>query len=254
MKTILHLSIPFLLLAFALTEPLSSAELGTWWRDSDVVKGLGLRNSQIKQIEQAYLARRSELNALAADLQHQDDLLQSLINTNSMDAKQAAAQIDQVVNARARLEKARTMMAFDIRRAVTFEQWKKLQEMQREQPNAPAAAPGAVKPAPKVEAGLPNAEEPVYQSGGPVSNPVPIQQPRPAFTAEAKARKVSGSILLSIVIGKDGAVRDVKVLRGLGYGLDESAVDTVTKQWQFKPSTLNGQPVSVQATIEVTFR
>jgi TonB family protein len=146
-------------------------------------------------------------------------------------------------------------MAFDIRRAVTFDQWKKLQEMQREQPGKPAAAASAgVKPAPKVEASLPNAQEPVYQIGGPVSNPVPIQQPRPVFTAEAKARKVSGSILLSIVIGKDGAVRDVKVLRGLGYGLDESAVDTVTKQWQFKPSTLNGQPVSVQATIEVTFR
>jgi hypothetical protein len=43
------------------------------------------------------------MNALAADLQHQEDRLQSLINTSNMDEKEAAAQIDQVINARARL-------------------------------------------------------------------------------------------------------------------------------------------------------
>jgi TonB family protein len=59
---------------------------------------------------------------------------------------------------------------------------------------------------------------------------------------------------LQVVIGKDGIVRDVKIVRGLGYGLDESAIDTITKQWRFKPGTLNGQPVAVQANVEITFR
>jgi TonB family protein len=76
----------------------------------------------------------------------------------------------------------------------------------------------------------------------------------PAFTSEARAQKVEGSVLLEVVIGKDGMARSAKVLRGIGYGLDESAVETVTKRWFFKPATLNGQPVSVQAKIEVTFR
>jgi TonB family protein len=259
MKSILRFSIPFLMLAFTIIIPFShlssAAELGTWWRDSDVVRGLRLRDSQIKQIEQAFVARRAELNNLAAELQRQEDLLQAFIYTSNLDEKQAAAQIDQVVNARARLDKAKTMLAFDIRRAVSFEQWKKLQEMQRDQANAPSASvPGAGRPAPKPEAAAPVPDDPVYQIGGPVNEPLPIQRPMPGFTPEAKARRVSGNILLSVVIGRNGSVRDVRVLRGLGYGLDESAVDTVTKRWTFRPATLNGQPVSVHANIEVTFR
>lgn len=258
MKSGNHCLIPIHLLAFAtillFAHASPAAELGTWWRDSDVARGLKLRDSQIRQIEQAFVARRAELNTLAFDLQRQEDLLQTLILTSNLDEKQASAQIDQVVNARARLDKAKTMLAFDIRRTVSIDQWKKLQEMQREQPNAPSAsATDAGRPAPKPEtATLP--EEPVYQIGGPVSEPVPIQQPTPAFTPEAKARKVAGSILLSVVIGKDGRLHNAKILRGLGYGLDESALETVTRRWIFRPSTLNGHPVSVHANIEVTFR
>jgi TonB family protein len=259
MKPIMHSTRPLLLwacvLVTLLAAPTGAAELGTWWRDSDVVRGLQLRDSQIKQIEQAFVARRTELNTLAADLQRQEDLLQSLVFTANLDEKRAAAQIDQVVMARARLEKAKTMMALDIRCAVSFDQWKRLQEMQREQTGAaPAPGTNATKSAPKAESSPSISEEPVYQIGGPVSDPVPIQKPMPDFTAEARTRKVQGNILLSVVIAKDGAVRNVKVLRGLGFGLDESAVDTVTKKWLFKPSTMNGQPVSVQANIEVSFR
>ena len=45
-----------------------------------------------------------------------------------------------------------------------------------------------------------------------------------------------------------------RVIRGLGYGLDESAINTVATKWRFKPGSLNGRPVDVQANIEVTFR
>ena len=96
--------------------------------------------------------------------------------------------------------------------------------------------------------------EPVYRAGGDVSEPTAIQQPKPPYTPEARANKVEGVILLQAVIGKDGIVRDVKILRGLGYGLDESAINTITKQWRFKPGIHNGQPVAVQAKIEITFR
>jgi TonB family protein len=254
-------NIPFLLLAFTVTvqpllasPPTSAAELGTWWRDSEVVRGLQLSDSQIKQIEQAFLEHRPELNNLAADLQRQEAALQSVINTSRLDERVAAAQIDQVVAARGKLEKEKTMMALDIRRAVSYEQWKRLQEIQREQMNvAPAPFAPPAKPGPRPETGSSSSEEVVYQVGGPVTNPVPLQQPNPGFTTLAREKKVEGSVLLAVVIGRDGAVRNVKVLRGLGYGLDESAVDTITKRWLFKPSTLNGQPVTVQAMIEVFF-
>jgi TonB family protein len=261
MRYLFKPTIPFLLLAFTVTvqpllssPPPSAGELGTWWRESEVVRGLQLSDSQIKQIEQAFLEHRTELNSLAADLQRQEAVLQSVINTSRLDEKKAAAQIDQVVAARGKLEKAKTMMALDMRRAVSYEQWKRLQEMQRGQTNmAPAPSAPPAKPGPKAETSSSSLEDVVYQVGGPVTPPVPLQRPNPGFTTLAKEKKVDGSVLLAVVIGKDGAVRNVKVLRGLGYGLDESAIDTVTKRWLFKPSTLNGQPVTVQAMIEVFF-
>jgi TonB family protein len=254
-------AIPFMFLAltamaqFLLSAPVSPpAELGTWWRDSQVVRGLRLRDSQIKQIEQAFLGHRPVLRNLSDELERQEAILQAVIDTDSFDEKKAALQIDQVATARAKLEKENSMMALDIRRAVSFDQWKKLQEMQREQADA-APAPAAVpnKPTPKNESSAWSSEEPVYQVGGPVSDPIPIRKPNPDFTPQAKDGRVAGSILLAVTIGKDGAVRNVKVLHGLGYGLDESAVDTVTRRWFFKPATMNGQPVTVQALIEVTF-
>jgi TonB family protein len=60
--------------------------------------------------------------------------------------------------------------------------------------------------------------------------------------------------MLQAVIHKDGTVGDAKVLQGLGYGLDASAVDTVRNKWRFQPATLDNQPVNVRATIEVTSR
>ncbi len=259
MKHILNPAFQCLLAAIAqlaMSAPAASAaELGTWWRDSQVVRGLQLQDSQIRQIEQAFLEHRPLLKNLTDELERQETILHSVIDNDSLDEKKAAAQIDQVTTARARLEKENSMMALDIRRAVSFNQWKKLQEMQRTRANAaPAATPFPSKPAPKAESGTLSSEEPVYQVGGPVTAPLPIQNPNPGFTAQAKEKRVDGSVLLAVTIGKDGVVRNVKVLHGLGYGLDESAVETVTRRWLFKPSTLNGQPVTVQAMIEVTFR
>jgi periplasmic protein TonB len=50
-----------------------------------------------------------------------------------------------------------------------------------------------------------------------------------------------------------GKARDIRVVRSLGLGLDEKAIEAVNK-WKFRPGVKNGQPVSVQATIEVNFR
>ncbi len=261
MKRISNSAILFFLLALiAIPEASRSApgppppELGTWWRDSQVVRGLQLRDDQIRQIEQAFLEHRPVLKNLSDELDRQEAMLRSVIETSSLDEKKAAAQIDQVAMARAKLEKENSMMALDIRRAVSYDQWKKLQDMQRMRADTvPAATEMPNKAVPRAESNAVSLAEPVYQVGGPVTEPTPIRNPNPSLTAEAKTKRVDGSVLLAVTIGKDGVVRNVKVLHGLGYGLDESAVDTITKRWLFKPGTLNGQPVTVQAMIEVGF-
>ena len=56
-----------------------------------------------------------------------------------------------------------------------------------------------------------------------------------------------------VVIGADGRVRDVRVQRSLGFGLDEKALEAV-RTWKFQPATLDERPVAVQINVEVRFR
>ncbi len=93
----------------------------------------------------------------------------------------------------------------------------------------------------------------VFRAGGDVSNPVPISRPEPEYSEEARKAKYSGTVLLQIVVGEDGIPRNIKVLRPLGLGLDEKAVEAVS-HWRFRPGLKGGKPVAVQATIEVSFR
>jgi len=93
-----------------------------------------------------------------------------------------------------------------------------------------------------------------YVVGGGVKAPVAIYQPLPAYTEEARKARAEGVVLIQAVIRRDGSVDSFKVLRGLGYGLDESAINTIATKWRFKPGTLSGTPVDVQANIEVSFR
>lgn len=75
----------------------------------------------------------------------------------------------------------------------------------------------------------------------------PEYRPLPLFA------RWQGSAVLSIVVGKDGSPYGWRVVRGLGLGLDEQAVAAV-RGWRFAPAQRNGDPVSVEATIEVNFR
>jgi TonB family protein len=100
----------------------------------------------------------------------------------------------------------------------------------------------------------PQQERGTYVVGNGVQAPVVLQQPLPAYTDEARAARVEGILLVQVIIRKDGTVDSFKILRSLGYGLDESAIDTIAQRWRFAPGTLNGEPVDVQANIEVSFR
>jgi TonB family protein len=89
--------------------------------------------------------------------------------------------------------------------------------------------------------------------GGGVSAPVPIYQPEPEYTEEARKAKWQGTVLLSAVIDESGKAVCIKVTKSLGLGLDQKAIEVVQK-WRFKPGMKNGKPVSVMAPLEVNFR
>jgi periplasmic protein TonB len=93
----------------------------------------------------------------------------------------------------------------------------------------------------------------VYRIGGGVSSPIPIYKPEPEYSEEARKAKFQGVVLLAVVIDEDGKTSNIRVLRPLGLGLDEKAIEAVQK-WRFRPSMKDGRPVAVQANIEVNFR
>ena len=89
--------------------------------------------------------------------------------------------------------------------------------------------------------------------GGGTTAPVLLSKVEPQYTEEARLAKLQGTAVLYVEIGVDGKAYNMKLLRSVGLGLDENAVEAVT-QWTFKPGTKDGVPVPVQATIEVNFR
>lgn len=107
------------------------APLGKWWKNSDVVKELQLSDAQIKQIEQTFLDYRMKLIDLKADVERAELKLQPLIEADRPDDAQVGNQVDAVLSARAKLEKTNTMMMLAIRKALSVEQWKKLQAIQQ---------------------------------------------------------------------------------------------------------------------------
>jgi TonB family protein len=77
----------------------------------------------------------------------------------------------------------------------------------------------------------------------------------PSYTQEAKKAKIEGLTRIELLIHRDGRSECIKVLKGLGYGLDEEAIKTIESKWRFIPGTLNGEPVDFQGFIvEVNFR
>ncbi len=81
---------------------------------------------------------------------------------------------------------------------------------------------------------------------------VPLSRPSPKYTPEAENAGIEGKVRLDLKVNERGEVETAKVLQGLGYGLDESAIQTV-KRWQFRPATLCGKPVAASFVVSVVF-
>jgi TonB family protein len=94
----------------------------------------------------------------------------------------------------------------------------------------------------------------VYRVGGGISAPVPIFTPEAEFSDEARRAKYQGVCLISLIVDAQGNPQNPRVVRPLGMGLDEKALEAVRK-YKFKPAMKDGKtPVPVMMSIEVNFR
>ncbi|HMD70025.1 MAG TPA: energy transducer TonB, partial [Bryobacteraceae bacterium] len=98
--------------------------------------------------------------------------------------------------------------------------------------------------------------ERVFQPGAPhatITPPEPRHKVDPAYIRSAADQRIEGVVRLAAVIGKDGSVDRIVLLRGIDNRLDESAVEALAK-WLFEPALRDGAPIEVDAVFEVPFR
>ncbi len=92
-----------------------------------------------------------------------------------------------------------------------------------------------------------------HTAGG-INTPVVLAKTTPKYTDEALRAKVSGVVLLQAVVRKDGRADNFKVIRGLGHGLEESAIREIASNWKFRPATRQGKNIDSVVYVEVDFQ
>jgi len=86
--------------------------------------------------------------------------------------------------------------------------------------------------------------------------PLAVSAPSPEVSEKEAGKRKKGEkgvSVLSVIVEPDGSTSHIRVIKPVGYGLDEKAIEAV-KTWKFKPATLNGKPVAVQIAVEIKFR
>lgn len=129
--------------------PVFGRGMGAWWKNSETIKQLNITDAQRKQLEQTFMDYRMKLIDLRADAERQELKLQPLMDADQVDENAISQQLDAVIASRGRLEKAHAMMNVNMRKVLTVEQWKKLEEQSRHirffphDAVAPIGGPGA---------------------------------------------------------------------------------------------------------------
>lgn len=94
---------------------------------------------------------------------------------------------------------------------------------------------------------------PAAQAAAKIILPDILAKPKPVYSEEGRAKHIEGEVLLEVIFEANGKVRVLRVVRGLGHGLDESAVQAA-EQIQFKPALKDGQPSDYTAVLHVVFQ
>jgi len=94
----------------------------------------------------------------------------------------------------------------------------------------------------------------IYTPGrGGVTNPIPLVSPEAEFSDEARQNKYQGVCMIAVIVDAHGYPRNPRVVRSLGMGLDEKALEAV-QRYRFKPATMDGKPVAAMINVLVDFR
>jgi Spy/CpxP family protein refolding chaperone len=104
--------------------------MGKWWKNSEIASKLQLTDAQVQKLEQTFQDHRLKLIDLHANVEREEAKLDPLVESDNPNEDQVLSQIDRIAAARAELEKANARMMLSVRKVVSLEQWKKLQEMQ----------------------------------------------------------------------------------------------------------------------------
>jgi TonB family protein len=92
-----------------------------------------------------------------------------------------------------------------------------------------------------------------YRPGAGITPPSIQREVKPIYTEEGRRRGVEGDVVMEVVVRSDGSVGNIKILQGLGSGLDQRASEAV-RQWRFSPARRFGEAVDVLVEIAVEFR
>lgn len=93
----------------------------------------------------------------------------------------------------------------------------------------------------------------IYSPSMGIKNPIITYKQKPLYTEDARRDKIQGQVILSVILREDGTITDIRVVRGLGYGLDEEAIRAASKI-KFIPGTKDGQRVNVKVRLEFAFQ
>lgn len=109
---------------------------------------------------------------------------------------------------------------------------------------------------PDLPESIPELVDPVFTTAtAGIEAPTVTHRQKPKYPKRALNVGIQGYVILEAVLGKDGTVRDIRVLRGLGkgrFGFEEAAIEAL-KQWDFLPGKLNGRNVDIRMSLKITF-
>ena len=193
---------------------------GAWWTNSVTAESLGLTADQKTKLERTYENHKQKIVSSTETLEKEEAQLARLLAAESLDRNAVFTQIDRVVQARGEVERANSAMTMEMRETLTRAQWLQLHP---ERTRVGAAI---------LSSNIGYLVEPVYPEA-------------------AKQAGIQGVVSLELDISKDGNVEAVRVISGPSQ-LTQSAVDAV-KQWRFRPTLLNGEPLPVVGIVNVSF-
>jgi len=196
---------------------------GAWWTNTALVQRLGLTDDQKAKIERTFENHRQSIVSSTELLEKEEAQLARLLEADPVDRNAVLTQIDRVVQARGEMERVNAGMTMEMREILTRAQWMQLQ-------------------------GSPQTR---FRVGANVTGANLISQVPPVYPEVAKQARIQGVVVLEVEINKEGSVDNARVLSGHPL-LTQAALDAV-KQWRYKPTFMNNEPVPVVTTVMVNF-